>query len=101
MYVAKNGKQLVVEIPLQTILLKAVKKAHTINLLILTRRERQVLKGLLAGKQRKEIAADLNITPRTIMFHAKQIYLKTGLSRTDLLREYGTVEGMPETTTKK
>jgi DNA-binding NarL/FixJ family response regulator len=50
----------------------------------LTRREREVLACLAAGKMYKEISADLNVTLDTVRFHAKRIYKKLGVrSRTE------------------
>jgi DNA-binding CsgD family transcriptional regulator len=42
----------------------------------LTQREEQVLQGMREGKQHKEIASDINLSTRTVKFHACSIYHK-------------------------
>lgn len=44
-----------------------------------TRRERQVLDGLVLGKSNKQIAAQLAVSPRTINYHLDNIYTKLGV----------------------
>jgi DNA-binding CsgD family transcriptional regulator len=46
------------------------------NLDSLTPRERQVFQLLLADKQNKEIANELGITPRTVVFHVMSLLRK-------------------------
>ena len=40
----------------------------------LSRREKQVLAGLAAGKMRKEIAADLEISIHTVSVYTRNVY---------------------------
>lgn len=42
-------------------------------------RERDVLRGLAAGKSNKAIAAELGITPKTVMHYTSSIYRKLGV----------------------
>lgn len=52
----------------------------------LSEREKEVLKGVLAGKKRKEIAAELFISESTVKKHIASIYAKLGASsRAELL----------------
>ncbi len=44
----------------------------------LSRREREVLGGLIEGKSNKEIARDLGITEPTVKLHMKTLYRKIG-----------------------
>jgi two-component system response regulator FixJ len=53
----------------------------------LTPREREVLSGLVAGKQHKVIAQELGMSPRTVEVHRSRIMSKTGAdSLSDLVR---------------
>ena len=55
--------------------------SSTMNMAIrLTKREQDVLPFLLTGKSNKEVATELNLTERTVKFHASQIYNKIGVS---------------------
>ena len=46
----------------------------------LTNRERQVLKGIIAGKTNKAIAKDLELSPKTTDFHRSNIMEKMGVN---------------------
>ena len=46
----------------------------------LTRRERQVLEGVVAGKQNKVIAAELGLSPKTVESHRSRVMAKVGAS---------------------
>jgi|SRR5438128_660964 DNA-binding NarL/FixJ family response regulator len=79
----------------------AVGKPHLAKRTALTRREREVLAGLAAGKMYKEISDELSVTLDTIRFHSKRIYKKLGVrSRSEailwLVRE-GTLESSKTT----
>ncbi|WP_374306271.1 response regulator FixJ [Methylocella sp.] len=53
----------------------------------LSAREREVLAGLVAGRQNKAIAYDLDISPRTVEAHRAAVMAKTGASSlSDLVR---------------
>lgn len=49
----------------------------------LTPRQLEVLEGILSGKSRKEMAADLNISENTIKMHVSQLYEALGVSGRD------------------
>jgi PAS domain S-box-containing protein len=53
----------------------------------LTARERDVLALLVLGRSNEEIAASLDVTPRTVKFHQANVFEKLGAeSRADLIR---------------
>jgi DNA-binding NarL/FixJ family response regulator len=47
--------------------------------LYLTQREREVLKGIMDGKNSKEVADKLFVSKRTVDFHLANIYGKLGV----------------------
>lgn len=60
----------------------------------LTSREREVLQLLAEGKIVKEIAAVLNVSPRTVEFHKNNIVAKTGLRSNAELARYAAHHGL-------
>jgi DNA-binding NarL/FixJ family response regulator len=60
----------------------------------LTSREREVLQLLAEGKVIKEIAAVLNVSPRTVEFHKNNIVAKTGLRSNAELGRYAAKIGL-------
>jgi DNA-binding NarL/FixJ family response regulator len=60
----------------------------------LTGREREVLQLLAEGKIIKEIAAVLNVSPRTVEFHKNNIVAKTGLRTTAELARFAARHGL-------
>jgi len=60
----------------------------------LTSREREVLQLLAEGKVIKEIAAVLNVSPRTVEFHKNNIVTKTGLRTNAELARYAVRQGL-------
>ena len=60
----------------------------------LTGREREVLQLLAEGKIIKEIAAILNVSPRTVEFHKNNVVAKTGLRTTAELARYAARHGL-------
>jgi DNA-binding CsgD family transcriptional regulator len=60
----------------------------------LTSREREVLQMLAEGKIIKEIAAILNVSPRTVEFHKNNLVAKTGLRTTAELARYAVRRGL-------
>ncbi len=45
----------------------------------ITRRDHEVLKLLVEGCSNKEIAAELNISPRTVKQHLRTLFLRAGI----------------------
>jgi DNA-binding NarL/FixJ family response regulator len=45
----------------------------------ITRRDQQVLKLLVEGCSNKDIAAELNISPRTVKQHLRTLFLRAGI----------------------
>jgi DNA-binding NarL/FixJ family response regulator len=68
--------------------------ADVANELGLTGREREVLQLLAEGKIIKEIAAILNVSPRTVEFHKNNIAAKTGLRTNAELARYAVRQGL-------
>ena len=63
------------------------KRLATLAVERLTARERDVLKGLVAGESNKAIARFLGISPRTVEIHRTNLKRKLGASSTaDLVR---------------
>jgi DNA-binding NarL/FixJ family response regulator len=60
----------------------------------LTGREREVLQLLAEGKIIKEIAAIMNVSPRTVEFHKNNVVAKTGLRTTAELARYAARNGL-------
>jgi len=47
----------------------------------ITRRDQDILKLLLQGCSNKEIAAELNISPRTVKQHLRTLFLRAGIKQ--------------------
>ncbi len=47
---------------------------------LITEREKQVLKLTAAGLTNKEVAQSLGITPRTVEFHLRKIFMKLNVT---------------------
>lgn len=65
---------------------------------LLTLREREILKGIVAGRSNKEIAAELGICANTIAVHVRNLYKKCGFhSRKEAVAvlEAGTLRAEP------
>jgi len=61
---------------------------------ILTRREREILCHLAAGRSNKAIARELDISPRTVSTHLSNIYQKLDFSSRGELADYVRSEGL-------
>ena len=57
-------------------------------------REREVLQLIAEGKTMKEAATALDVSPRTVEFHKKNIMDKTGLRTTAELSRYAVRQGI-------
>lgn len=65
---------------------------------LLTLREREILKGIAAGRSNKEIAAELGVCANTIAVHVRNLYKKCGIhSRKEAVAvlEAGTLRAEP------
>lgn len=62
----------------------------------LTRRQREVLQLLAEGRQAKEIAATLNVSPKTVEFHKYRLMDVLGVHTTAELARYAAKNGMVE-----
>lgn len=51
-----------------------------LNEIKITHRDEQVLKLLVQGCSNKEIAAQLNISPRTVKQHLRTLFLRAGIT---------------------
>ena len=47
----------------------------------ITRRDEEVLKLLVQGCSNKEIASELNISPRTVKQHLRTLFLRAGIKQ--------------------
>jgi len=47
----------------------------------ITRRDEEVLKLLIQGCSNKEIASELNISPRTVKQHLRTLFLRAGIKQ--------------------
>ncbi len=47
----------------------------------ITRRDQQVLKLLVAGCSNKDIAREMNISPRTVKQHLRTLFLRAGIKQ--------------------
>ena len=50
-----------------------------LNEIKITPRDEQVLKLLVEGRSNKEIASQLNISPRTVKQHLRTLFLRAGI----------------------
>lgn len=83
------GDELILHVPLD--LLTTILQPRVIYALGLTftKREREVLKGLIRGLSNKEIGNELNLSERTIKFYVSSLFVKTKTkSRFDLQSLY-------------
>jgi DNA-binding NarL/FixJ family response regulator len=60
---------------------ESVEAGNTVNLaqIKITRRDQEVLRLLVQGCSNKEIAAELNISPRTVKQHLRTLFLRAGI----------------------
>jgi len=85
MQVEIKGGYLVIRLPVRI----AVENVAFGQALDLTKREEQVLEGILRGEQDKEIAPALNLSVSAIKFHVRSILRKTKChTRWEIARRY-------------
>ena len=70
---------------------KLLQAGHSVKSSVkLTRREEEVLDGILQSLSNKEIASDLNLSERTVKFHVSSLLAKFKVSgRMELIRQRG------------
>lgn len=100
-YLTMNRTEIVVHIPYRialNMISPHVKNGEMVNLNELTSREREVFQIMRRGKCNKEIANELNLSERTVKFHASSLYAKIpGVkNRGDVMAKYGVAEKKPE-----
>jgi DNA-binding NarL/FixJ family response regulator len=100
-YLTMNRMEIVIHIPYRIaveMIKPHVKNGEMINLNELTTREREVFEIMRRGRCNKEIANALNLSERTVKFHASQLYAKIpGVrNRGDIMAKYGVAEKKPE-----
>jgi DNA-binding NarL/FixJ family response regulator len=71
---------------LYTFLYQGFSKNQEVSMLDLeqikiTRRDQEVLRLLVQGCSNKEIAAELNISPRTVKQHLRTLFLRAGIKQ--------------------
>jgi len=62
---------------------RAATRAHPLGL---TRREADVLDGIVAGRTNAEIGSQLFLSPRTVEWHLRKVYAKLGVASRKELR---------------
>lgn len=96
-----NRSEIVIHIPYQVAveLIKPNVQNGQVNLKELSRREREVFEIMRRGACNKEIANALNLSERTVKFHASSLYAKIPgcKCRGDIMAKYGVAEKEPET----
>ena len=65
--------------------------------LTLTSRQREILQLVAEGRSAKDMAAILNISPRTVEFHKYRIMEELGLRTTAELTQYAILHGIVST----
>ncbi len=82
-----DGIQRAIDLDARTRRLRQERQDVQSRVRLLTRREREIMERLVAGKTNKSIAYDLGISPKTVDFHRANILAKTGVnSIVDLVR---------------
>lgn len=62
----------------------------------LTPREKQTLKGIAEGETRKALAADLDLSIKTVDWHMRHVYSKIGLNSVALLTQWAIKHGIAQ-----
>lgn len=100
-YLTMNRSEIMIHIPYKAAvewIKPHVKNGEMVNLNELTRREREVFEMMRRAMCNKEIAVALNLSERTVKFHASSLYQKIpGVrNRGDIMTKYGIPEKPPE-----
>ena len=100
-YLTMNRSEIIIHIPYRAMveMIKPhVKNGEMVNLNELTRREREVFEKMRRGMCNKEIGNELNLSERTVKFHASSLYAKIpGVrNRGDVMTKYGIPPQKPE-----
>ena len=74
----------------------AIDESGNVDLVQLTKRQREVFNLLRKGLTSKEIGARLNISTRTVKFHLEHLYLRLNMHRDAILRNFGIINEMAE-----
>ena len=96
-YLTINRSEIIIHIPYKVavnLIKPHVKNGQMVNLNELTSREREVFEILRRGRCNKEIANELNLSERTVKFHASSLYAKIPgcKNRGDIMARYGVAE---------
>jgi DNA-binding NarL/FixJ family response regulator len=95
-YLTLGRSELLIHVPFRVVFEKVAEKSKDGKFfpVALTKREEQVLKGILGGKGNKEIASDLKLAERTVKFHVSSLLLKNKVgSRLELQVVYANAGG--------
>lgn len=85
---SEDGQYLTFTVPINWLLPRLACKPRVIPP-ELSVREREVFSLIIAGLENKDIAQRLHVSPRTVKFHASNIFTKLDLrSRVDLIARY-------------
>ena len=98
--ISSDGNTLLISIPIarvyEMVQPHAITKDGNVDIMQLTKRQREVFSLLRKGLPCKEIGARLNISPRTVKFHLEQLYLRLNMRRDNILRNFGIINKMTE-----
>ncbi len=75
-----DGIQRAIDLDARTRRLRKERQDVQSRVRLLTRREREIMERLVAGKTNKSIAYELGISPKTVDFHRANILAKTGVN---------------------
>ena len=98
-YLTLGRDELLIHVPFRVVFERIEKRSKNARYfpIELTKREEQVLHGILDGKGNKEIAADLLLSERTVKFHVSSLLFKNKVgSRLQLQGIYANAEGERE-----
>jgi len=92
---SKDSKELIIRVDMSLVLQMIM--GHEVDqdlvMSLFTKKEKDVLAGILRGKSNKEIAYSLNVSESTIKFHATEIFRKSNVgTRTELMHLLGGID---------